>query len=334
MQKSNSLGSANSLSASAPEFVPSISPSKKTKKTKEERAAPRRRRRKKSQPGSCDGSEYDFDTSDLTEKRSNETTFPRHRSGTDGEEYLDWFGSLIGLNGGPSMNLASALLLPHSAPPAQDPGSSEWLALQAEWLVSKQQTLIDIEYEAEAAERKKWSEWAMYAAEMERRRRMLILDEMDKAELRERLKRQKWASSAIERERNERVSTQFLTNLTSTNWFNETISTYTRDYEVVCPYYKLGCREVCRKTDIERHMKGCKFAIELATALNKEIIVANYEVVCPNSVLGCPYIGGRQALTQHLDESCEYKGKTRQEEHDERQLLKEYVSDSLHCLCC
>lgn len=315
------------LSASAPEFVPSNN-SKKPKKTKEERAAPRKRRRKKTQSSSCDGSEYDFDTSDLTEKRSQESTNSSSRTRrlgyTDKEEYLDWFGSLIGLDNG-SINLASALLLPQ-APPAQDPGSSEWLALQAEWLVSKQQTQIVSEYESEAAERKKWSEWAMYAAEMERRRRMLILDEMDKAELRERQKRQLWAASAIERERNERMSTQFLANLTSTNWFNETISTYTRDYDVVCPYYKLGCREVCRKTDIERHMKGCKFAIELATALNKEIVIANYEVVCPNSVLGCPYIGGKQALTKHLDESCEYKGKTRQEEHEERQLLKEFVS--------
>ena len=166
----------------------------------------------------------------------------------------------------------------------------------------------------------------MYAAERERRRRMLILEEMELAELRERQKRQKWASSAIERERNERMSTQFLTDLTATNWFNEMITTYAADYDVVCPYYKLCCRAICRKTDIEKHMKECKFAVELATALNKEIVVRNYEVVCPNSVLGCPYIGEKQALAKHLDESCEYKGKTRQQENEERQMLKEFVS--------
>ena len=325
-----------SLSANAAEYIPP-SLQKKKKKTKENRAGPRKRSRKKKvkEPTeSCDSSEFDFDTSDLTEQRSimSGSTKGQNRRLDDASihegEYMDWFGSLICLDNTTSSLLSDVLFSnPPTSTTAQDPGSSEWLALQAEWIVSKQQSLIDIEYDAEAAERKKWSEWAMYASEMERRRRMLILDEMDKAELRERQRRQKWAASAIERERNERVSEQFLANLTSTNWFNETISTYLRDYDVVCPYYKLGCREVCRKTDIERHMKGCKYAIELASALNKELLVANYEVVCPNSVLGCQYIGHKQALAQHLDHSCEYKGMTRQQEHEARQLLKEFVRD-------
>ena len=150
------------------------------------------------------------------------------------------------------------------------------------------------------------------------------MDEIDKSELRERQIRQQWAISAIEKERNERISTQFLTNLTATNWFNETISSYNDDYDVVCPYFKLGCRSICRKTEIQKHMKLCKYAIEVPRHAEEKSLT-DYEVVCPNCVLGCAFNGSIKMLQKHLTESCLYKGKSRQEEHDERQMLKEHV---------
>jgi hypothetical protein len=241
----------------------------------------------------------------------------------------DWLGGLLGWNQDIQFNVVDGLFTPPRRRTAsRDAESSDaWLDLQAEWLFSKQH-MIDVEYALEEAERKKWSEWAVHAAEIERRRRIQIMDEMDKAELRERQRRQQWAISAIEKERNERISTQFLTNLTATNWFNETISSYNlQNYDVVCPYYKLGCRIVCKKTEIQRHMKTCPFALEVKDHSEK-IISTDYEVVCPNCVLGCTFIGRRKKLHEHLADSCLYRGKSRQEENDERELLKEIVRPS------
>lgn len=139
--------------------------------------------------------------------------------------------------------------------------------------------------------------------------------------------RRRWAINAIEAEKNERLSANFLTNLTSTNWFHETIvsSLPNKDYDVVCPYYKLGCRVTCKKSDIEKHVKNCIFGLESSHNSNSEVLDEDYEVVCPNSILGCKYIGGKNDLQVHLSDSCAYKGKSRQEEHEERQLLKQMV---------
>lgn len=242
------------------------------------------------------------------------------------ESSPDWLSGLFGRSHNTQFNLVDGLFTPprRRTVSREDDSSDAWLDLQAEWIFSKQH-MIDVEYALEAAERKKWSEWAVHAAEIERRRRIQLMEEMDKAELRERQRRQQWAISAIEKERNERISTQFLTNLTATNWFNETISSYNlQNYDVVCPYYKLGCRSVCRKTEIQKHMKTCKFALEVKDDSEK-IVLTDYEVVCPNCVLGCTFIGSRKKLQAHLSETCLYRGKSRQEENDERELLKEIV---------
>ena len=138
--------------------------------------------------------------------------------------------------------------------------------------------------------------------------------------------RRKWAINAIEEEKNDRLSANFLTNLTSTNWFHEAISSqHNKDYDVVCPYYKLGCRVTCKKSDIENHVKSCPFAVESSQISNSEVLDENYEVVCPNSILGCTYTGGRKALQQHLEEGCAHTGKTRQEELEERHLVRHQV---------
>ena len=200
------------------------------------------------------------------------------------------------------------------------------LDLRQDWLATDQidQSLFDADYLAEEEERKKWSEWALCAAEIERKRRIQLLSEIDAEQDRERQARRRWAIRAIEQEKHERISAQFLSNLTSTNWFNETITAYHEDYELVCPYYKLGCRVSCRRSNVEIHMKTCRFALELGD-VPSTLPDNGYEVVCPNSVLGCNYIGGYKDLQHHLSSECTYKGLTKQQEIEERLLMKQHV---------
>jgi hypothetical protein len=158
---------------------------------------------------------------------------------------------------------------------------------------------------------------------MERKRRINVLQELDAEQEIERQARRRWAIKAIEQERAERISAQFLSTLSSTNWFNETITDYHEDYELVCPYYKLGCRVSCRRGTIGKHLKKCRFALELVEQGLPET-PGGYEVVCPNSILGCTYIGNLDDLHKHLTE-CSHAGQTVQQEIEERLLLKQHV---------
>ena len=158
---------------------------------------------------------------------------------------------------------------------------------------------------------------------MERKRRIQVLQELDAEQERERQARRRWAIKAIEREKAERISAQFLSTLSSTNWFNEAITAYHEDYELVCPYYKLGCRVSCRRGDIEAHLKICPYALEPVCESLPEIS-AGYEVVCPNSVMGCTYIGNLDELNKHLTE-CSFSGMSVQQENEERLLMKQHV---------
>ena len=109
----------------------------------------------------------------------------------------------------------------------------EWLKLQQEWAFSKHRLIEENEFLAEEMERKKWRAWAEHASEVERQRRIQLLRSIDEVQEWERQARRKWAIEAIERERNERISDNFLSNLSATQWFNETISAYHEDYELV-----------------------------------------------------------------------------------------------------
>jgi hypothetical protein len=182
----------------------------------------------------------------------------------------------------------------------------------------------DDDYMAEQAERMRWRAWALHAAEMERRRRMRILEEIDLEQERERQARRQWAIEAIEKEKNDRISAQFLSNLTSTNWFNDAITAYHEDYELVCPYYKLGCKVYCRRSTVQQHLKKCRFAIEYTTTSQPASDENSYEVVCPNSILGCTYTGCLKDLTKHLTE-CTFLGRTVQQEREERQQMMKHV---------
>jgi hypothetical protein len=193
--------------------------------------------------------------------------------------------------------------------------------------LQQQQAVVveeDEDYLAEQAERVRWRAWALHAAEMERRRRMRILEEIDMEQERERQARRQWAIEAIEKEKNDRISAQFLSNLTSTNWFNDAITAYHEDYELVCPYYKLGCNVYCRRSTLQQHLKKCRFAIEYTTTSQPASDDNSYEVVCPNSILGCTYTGCLKDLTKHLTE-CTFLGRTVQQEREERQQMMKHV---------
>ena len=56
------------------------------------------------------------------------------------------------------------------------------------------------------------------------------------------------------------VSCQFLLSIEGTNWFQGTISSVDLDYEIVCPYSSLGCRHICLRTELDKHLaKDCRF---------------------------------------------------------------------------
>jgi len=184
----------------------------------------------------------------------------------------------------------------------------------------------------EEIERKKWSAWANHAAEVERLRRMSILKKISDEEEIERKIRGKIAIDLIEKERNDRISAQFLLSLTSTHWFNEITSTYNEDYELVCPYYKLGCRATCRRSTVTSHLKQCPYALESKSYITENadgtitmpLESQEYDIVCPNSVLGCSCILRRKELESHL-EICLFRGTSLEDDLRERDLVKRNV---------
>ena len=267
-----------------------------------------------------------------------------------------------------------------------DGGQMSWLELHREWSFSKLH-LVEVrdrrdrmrarpnshvfllplvpqedELIAEALERKKWGMWAMHAAEKERQRRISALEEIDAAQELERQARARWALEAIEKERHDRVSNQFLNSLASTNWFNETIDKgrYSEDYELVCPYYRMGCKQSCRRSTLEKHLQQeCYFAqqMKLMDAANlvgssgsgsgsgssntsnhdtstgtgsgtggDDFRPDDYEIVCPYAFMGCTYTCRRTTLHAHLLE-CAHSGLGLSKERDleERMLTQQAV---------
>jgi DNA polymerase sigma len=207
----------------------------------------------------------------------------------------------------------------------------QWLQLNQEWALSKHRVTEESEFLAEENERRKWGAWAMAASEIERQRRINMLTEMDAMDEQERQRRRKWAINVIEREQNDRISDHFLATLSSTSWFNETISSFHEDYELVCPYYRLGCRVHCKRSTIAAHLKECAYAVEGLLSspederrLKSLVREKAYDVVCPNRIIGCNFIGSRAEIEEHLV-VCPYRGKTHDEEMEERDLLKQQI---------
>ena len=130
---------------------------------------------------------------------------------------------------------------------------------------------------------------------------------MKQEEARERSKRRDWARRAIEEEQRRRINDQFLSAMINTQWFNDTISSFCEQYEVVCPYSSQGCRHICLRHELEDHLEaGCKFGGKGHEGEEKKkkedmaAAAAKYEVICPNSVLGCQHSCSRKDLQQHL----------------------------------
>lgn len=143
---------------------------------------------------------------------------------------------------------------------------------------------------------------AIAAAEEERRRRMR---EREEEEYGERRTRQAWALNAIEEERRRRMSQYFLDAMATTAWFGDTISSFCAEYEIVCPYSHLGCRHICLRNDLERHLQAeCVFNKEPPREAYTTVDTEEYEVMCPNAVLGCTHSCWRQDLQAHLDGGC------------------------------
>jgi hypothetical protein len=221
-------------------------------------------------------------------------------------------------------------------------------------IVDDIEDIARVDEERERQERIRWGAWAVAASEIERHRRIYENELLDAEENRERHIRRQWALQAIEQERNERISAQFLTTLASTQWFNETISAYSEDYELVCPYYKLGCRISCRRSTVANHLKECIYAFEIISndpvdshdsrqrdgkdgsdastgtspsrspRSNAYLDTTEYEVVCLFAIFGCSFTGTLFEVTEHML-SCSLRGSSDQQEQEERSQLKEHV---------
>ena len=76
------------------------------------------------------------------------------------------------------------------------------------------------------------------------------------------------------------------------------------DYELVCPYFRMGCSETCRRSTVTQHLKHCRFARNDTVAAPDADI---YEVMCPYARLGCRYSGSRAALGAHVDNDCKFR---------------------------
>eukprot|EP00903_Cladosiphon_okamuranus_P014633 g13569.t1 len=193
--------------------------------------------------------------------------------------------------------------------------------------------ILSDENQIDVAERRRWQEWAKHAAEHERQRRMKILESMDREESTERLARRAWALSAMDEEQRRRGSQEFLHSIQDSSWFQGTINTVDLDYEIVCPYSSLGCRHICLRTLLDKHLaEDCRFNKEPedADSIASVALVdaGGYEVVCPNTILGCNHSCPRSSLAQHL-ETCSFTGPDVSEEKAERAKKKEMVLEQV-----
>jgi predicted nucleotidyltransferase len=270
---------------------------------------------------------------------------------------FSWLRRENGISSSPTLQLGTAASEGADSPSKAGSSHSthgQWLQMQYEWLLSKTHFVEEDEFQLEQAERRKWSLWAVHASESERQRRIQVLKDLDAEQDQERAARRKMANELIERERNERISNQFMASLASSHWFSEITSAYSDDYELVCPYYKLGCRVNCRRSTLRQHLLECEFCLDLSSYLNKDKVdgevsstastdsqsgagfvsaadvnkqeILEYEVVCPNAIMGCRYSGNRNELSEHLQQ-CQFRGKTVEQEQEERRRLKQLVID-------
>ncbi len=194
----------------------------------------------------------------------------------------------------------------------------------------------------EQQERLRWSAWAVQAAEKERERRLQESKMSEEREVAERQSRVQWAINAVETERQERLMKNYLSTLSSTRWFNEIVSSFGVDYELVCPYYYFGCTSRCYRSNINEHLQECKYKVQEDEIIRvrsrlkggatkstgsdvEDNVNKDYEAVCPNTILGCSYTGSLAGMQEHLVESCRFRIQTHEQEKQQRALVQKQV---------
>lgn len=104
------------------------------------------------------------------------------------------------------------------------------------------------------------------------------------------------------------------------------------DYIIICPLSVSGCEENFNKSQLEEHLKICKFRIN-DTAITERDVESksmiyynplNYIITCPFRIMGCEENFKRSELTEHL-KTCEFNINSREIEVNERNLNKKLV---------
>ncbi|CAI5733025.1 unnamed protein product [Hyaloperonospora brassicae] len=188
-------------------------------------------------------------------------------------------------------------------------------------LSTEERAALKQEQAQRTAEQAYWTQWVIDAAEKERARRLNVLKQLQCEEEEEVQRRRQWAIATIEKEQKAMMRELFLDNMKNTQWFQSTISRFSKDYEVVCPNSWCGCTYSCMLKDLELHLGRCAYrqvpdnldqVVEDSTA-----DLSSYDVVCPNAMLGCKEICSRKNLVQHLA-ICSVNGISREKEWEER----------------
>uniref|UniRef100_A0AAV1TXZ8 Poly(A) RNA polymerase mitochondrial-like central palm domain-containing protein n=1 Tax=Peronospora matthiolae TaxID=2874970 RepID=A0AAV1TXZ8_9STRA len=186
---------------------------------------------------------------------------------------------------------------------------------------AEERASLRLEQAHRTAERAYWTQWVIEAAENERARRLNVLRQLQCEEEEEVQRRRQWAIATIEKEQKAMMREMFLDNMKNTQWFQSTISRFSKDYEVVCPNSWCGCTYSCMLKDLELHLGKCAYR-QVPDSLDQVVEdsardLYSYDVVCPNAMLGCREICSRENLVQHLA-SCSVNGISREKEWEER----------------
>ena len=198
-------------------------------------------------------------------------------------------------------------------------------------LSTEERAALKQEQAQRTAERAYWTQWVINAAEKERSRRLNVLKQLQFEEEEEVQRRRQWAIATIEKEQKAMMRELFLDNMKNTQWFQSTISRFSKDYEVVCPNSWCGCTYSCMLKDLELHLGRCAYR-QVPDNLDQVVEdgtadLSSYDVVCPNAMLGCKEICSRKNLVQHLA-ICSVNGISREKEWEERLEWRKSVNQA------
>ena len=120
--------------------------------------------------------------------------------------------------------------------------------------------------------------------------------------------------------------------MTSSTWFADTISAFSEDYEIICPYSHLGCEVTCQRKHLEAHIVTCKYRnVDSVNGVEGSKVKGagepdrqEDELICSYSVFGCTHCCSRAEFFAHL-KVCRYAGLSRENEEAERERWKGVV---------